>query len=68
MRVVRWFPKALTLEDDLRVRRDRHFPMSRDRRGLGPGWRLELLLVDIRGALLERDMEKAEELDPPWRR
>lgn len=68
MRVAPRFPNAVAAEDDFRVRRDRHFPVSRDRRSLGSGWRPEPPFVDVRGARLERDAEKAEELDPPCRR
>jgi hypothetical protein len=59
---------ALAVEGYLRVRRDRDLPVSRDRYSLGLGRRHEVLFVDVRDARLERDLEEAEELDPPWRR
>jgi len=37
MCIVLWFSHPLAVEGDLGVRRDRHFPVSRDRRRLGSG-------------------------------
>jgi hypothetical protein len=64
---VRRFSDTLAIEQDLRVRGERHLAGSSGRVGFRARRRSEPCLVDVRRRRFERDLQQPQEIDAAWR-